>query len=239
VLLPAGLFAILIALGSEPYGDLAGLEIRKPVDREDVPPVPPPEGAEILGGWTARDGKSPAAWKQVGGGAMEAGGGDILSRSLLAGDFLLHVEFRVPYQPAQRGQARGNSGVYLQGRYEVQVLDSYGIEKPGAGDCGAIYGIEAPAVNAARAPTVWQSYDIEFRAPRFVDGVKSEPARMTVLWNGVKVHDRTAIASDNTTSGLGGDPERPGPLMLQDHGSPVQFRNIWLLPRAAPSGPTC
>src|SRR5262245_17707519 len=236
-LIAAGLLTALTALSAEPYGDLKGLEIRKPEDRQDVPSVPPPAGAVMLldgkslEGWTAKDGKAPAKWKLVGGGVVQAGGGDILSRRLLDGDFLLHVEFRVPYQPDQRGQARGNSGVNLQGRYEVQVLDSYGIEKPEMGDCGAIYGVRVPSVNAARAPTVWQSYDIEFRAPRFQAGKKTEPARMTVTWNGVKVHDQVPITTDNTTAGLGGDPARPGPLLLQDHGCPVQFRNIWLLER--------
>ena len=137
--------------------------------------------------------------------------------------------FRVPYLPKEKGQARGNSGVYVQGRYEVQVLDSYGLESK-IDDCGAIYGIAAPKVNACKAPTVWQSYDIEFTTPECKDGKKVENARMTVHQNGVKIHDNVEITKDNTTAGLGDDVCKPGPIMLQDHGSPVQFRNIWVLP---------
>jgi hypothetical protein len=215
----------------------------RPEDREDVKPVPPPRGAIVLfdgkglDSWTGMDGKSPAAWKLVEGGAMEVRGGNILSKQLLGGDFRLHVEFRLPYMPDKKGQDRGNSGIYVQGRYEVQVLDSYGIEKPGSGDCGAIYGVEPPSVNASKAPLVWQSYDIEFRAPRFEEKKKVEPARMSVVWNGVKVHDNAKVTLDNTTAGRGGDPATPGPLMLQDHGSPVRFRNIWLEPLRAPEQP--
>jgi Domain of Unknown Function (DUF1080) len=229
------LLTLVAARPAEVTWDASGLPVAKPADREDVKPVPPPSGAVVLfdgkslEGWTAKDGKEKPAWKIVEGGVLEAGGGDILSKRPLAGDLKLHVEFRVPYMPKEKGQARGNSGVYVQGRYEVQVLDSYGIEKPGQGDCGAIYGVEPPLVNAAKAPTVWQSYDIEFHSPRFESGKKAEPARMTVYWNGVRVHDRTAIKTDNTTAGLGGDPAKPGPLMLQDHGAPVQYRNIWLV----------
>jgi hypothetical protein len=235
--------SILLALGTlcgssvpaaDAVWDASGLKVAKPEDRQDAKTVPPPKGAVVLfdgkslDGWTAKDGKSPAKWKVLDGGVLEVSGGDILSKQMLDGDFKLHVEFRVPYLPTQTGQARGNSGVYVQGRYEVQVLDSYGIEKPAMGDAGAIYSVEPPTVNAAKAPTVWQSYDIEFHAPKFEAGKKTEPARMTVIWNGVKVHDEAKITTDNTTSGLGGDPSKPGPLMLQDHGSPVQYRNIWL-----------
>jgi hypothetical protein len=146
----------------------------------------------------------------------------------------------VPYQPKKAGQARGNSGVYLQGRYEVQVLDSYGIKKPQMGDCGAIYGVAVPKTNACKAPTVWQSYDIEFTAPKFEGKKQTAPGYMTVWHNGVKIHDNVALKVKgkdgkeefvkNTTAGMGGDPSQPGPIMLQDHGDPVQFRNVWLLP---------
>ena len=111
----------------------------------------------------------------------------------------------MPYMPEGKGQGRGNSGVYVQGRYEVQVLDSYGLKSKN-NDCGGIYRLAAPLVNACKAPTVWQSYDIEFTAPKCEDGKKVEPARMTVYHNGVKIHDNVrSLTMDNTTAGMGGD----------------------------------
>jgi hypothetical protein len=161
---------------------------------------------------------------------MQVDGGDnIISKQLLEGKFKLHVEFRVPYMPKEKGQARGNSGVYVQGRYEVQVLDSYGLESK-KDDCGAIYGVAAPLKNACKAPTVWQSYDIEFQAPVCENGKKVKAARATVHHNGELIHKDVEITTDNTTAGLGGDVCKPGPLMLQSHGAPVQFRNIWMAP---------
>ena len=209
----------------------------KPEDLRDVEPTPPPKGAIVLfdgkdfSKWVKRDGKGEVKWTLLPGGVMEGvkGHGDIMTREKFAGKFKLHVEFRVPYEPAGKGQDRGNSGVYVQGRYEVQILDSYGL-KSEKNDCAAIYGVAAPKVNACKAPTVWQSYDIEFTAPAFENGKRREPARMTVYHNGTKVQDDVPIPVDNTTAGLGGDPCSPGPILLQDHGHPVQFRNVWLLP---------
>jgi hypothetical protein len=197
--------------------------------------VSPPKDAIVLfdgktlDGWVKRNGKDKAGWKLLDGGIMQSGGGDIMTEKTFDGRFKLHVEFRVPYMPKASGQGRGNSGVYVQGRYEVQVLDSYGLKSQN-NDCAAIYGVAAPSVNACKAPTVWQSYDIEYTSPVCEDGKKKEPARITVLHNGVKVHDDVKISVDNTTAGLGGDPCKPGPILLQDHGNPVQFRNIWLEP---------
>jgi hypothetical protein len=187
-----------------------------------------------LDNWTKRNGKAAATWKLVPGGAMEVKGGDIITKQRFGGKFKLHVEFRVPYMPKQKGQGRGNSGVYVQGRYEVQVLDSYGL-KSRDNDCGGIYGVAAPKVNACKAPTVWQSYDITFTAAKTRDGKIVEPARITVHHNGTLIHDDVKINKELTTAGmsskeLGGDPGTPGPVLLQDHGNPVQFRNIWLLP---------
>ena len=207
----------------------------KPDDLKDAESTPAPKGAVVLfdgkdfSKWVKRDGTGEVKWT-LKNGVMEGvkGHGDIVTKDAFDGKFKLHVEFRVPYEPGGSGQGRGNSGVYLQGRYEVQILDSYGL-KPGKNDCGAIYGVAAPAVNACKAPAVWQSYDIEFTAPKVENGKKTEPARMTVHHNGIKIHDNEAVTSDNTTSGLGGDVGKPGPILLQDHGHPVQFRNVWLL----------
>lgn len=216
-----------------PYGDIRGLKLAKPEDKVDVKSTPRPRDAialfdgKNLDNWVQINGKDKPTWKLVEGGAMEVNKGNIMTRQKFDGHFKLHVEFRVPYLPKAEGQARGNSGVYVQGRYEVQILDSYGL-KSKDNDCGAIYGVAAPRVNACKAPTVWQSYDIEFFAPVCQNGKKIEPARMTVFQNGIKIHDDVKIPTDNTTAGLGGDPCTPGPIMLQDHGNPVQFRNIWL-----------
>jgi hypothetical protein len=233
----AAVFCGLLAVGfgRAQYGDISDVKILKSEDRVDVKSVAPPKGAVVLfngkglDNWVCINGKDKPRWELVKGRAMEVNGGNIRTRKTFDGHFKLHVEFRVPYMPRAKGQARGNSGVYVQGRYEVQVLDSYGL-KSQKDDCGAIYGIAAPLVNACKAPTVWQSYDIEFTAPKCKDGKKVEPARMTVFQNGVKVHDNVKITKDNTTAGLGGNVCKAGPIMLQDHGNPVQFRNIWLLP---------
>lgn len=207
----------------------------KPEDLKDAQSTPPPPGAVVLfdgkntNAWVKKDGKSEVKWT-LRDGVIEGvkGHGDIITKEKFGGKFKLHVEFRVPYEPAGAGQGRGNSGVYVQGRYEVQVLDSYGLQSKN-NDCGAIYEVAAPKVNACKAPTVWQAYDIEFTAPKCENGKKTEPARMTVYHNGVKIHDGVPIPVDNTRAGMGGDPCTPGPILLQDHGHPVQFRNIWLL----------
>jgi hypothetical protein len=212
--------------------------------RTDVKSLPPPKGAVVLfdgknlDAWVGRDGVTDPPWKLPGGGIMEAHAEDIRTRQTFAGAYKLHVEFRIPANPPDTPVGRGNSGVYLHGRYEVQILDSFGprAKAPGAihsapaGSCGAIYGQTAPRVNACKAPGFWQSYDIEFHPPRFKDGRKDEHPRVTVFHNGVLIHDNVHILVDDTGQGLPHDPARPGPVMLQYHSSPVQFRNVWLVP---------
>jgi hypothetical protein len=225
----------LAGLAADPYGDIGGLKILKPQDKVDAKSEPPPAGVEVLfdgkslDGWVGRNDGKPARWKLVEGGAMqvEKGTGDIMTARKFDGRFRLHVEFRVPYEPGHTGQDAGNSGVYVQGRYEVQVLNSYSLES-GKGDCGAIYGVSAPRVNACKAPTVWQKYTIDFTAPRCEDGKKVAPARMTVWHNDVQIQDDVAIPVNFTTAGMDTDPCTPGPILLQDHGHPVQYRNIWI-----------
>jgi hypothetical protein len=185
---------------------------------------------ELRDHWVRRQSQEPAAWK-VQDGALVAGGGDIATRQEFQ-DFLLHVEFKVPSMPNAHGQARGNSGIGLQGRYEVQVLDSYGIAEPGSGDCGAVYSQAAPLFNACKPPLEWQTYDISFRAPRFDSAGKvSENPRVTVFQNGILVQNNQEIKS---LTGIQSRQIREmgaaGPIVLQDHGNPVQYRNVWVLP---------
>jgi hypothetical protein len=145
------------------------------------------------------------------------------------GSFSLHLEFRLPFMPEASGQMRANSGVYLQNRYEIQVLDSFGLTGEN-NECGAIYEQKAPDVNMAFPPLSWQTYDIDFTAARFDGaGQRTAPALVTVRHNGVVIHDQVAFTGP---TGMG-EPEsvEPGPLQFQDHWNPVVYRNIWLVPR--------
>jgi hypothetical protein len=142
----------------------------------------------------------------------------------------LHLEFRVPYQPQDRGQGRGNSGCYVQGRYEVQILDSFGLDSKD-NDCGGIYSVSAPALNMSYPPLAWQTYDIDFVAARYdAQGQLIAAPRITVRHNGVVIH-RDVELKKVTPGGVEADGPGPGPLHLQDHGNPVRFRNIWFQPR--------
>jgi hypothetical protein len=168
----------------------------------------------------------------LGNGGVEVLGGDIKSRQAF-GDFRLHIEFWLPNLPSNvTGQARANSGIYLQDRYELQVLDSFGDTTPANNECGAIYEKLAPLVNAATAPETWQTYDVTFRAARFnASGVKTENARVTVVWNGVTIHNDAQI-NGPTGNGAAEGPS-VGPIRLQDHGDPganLFYRNIWVEP---------
>lgn len=207
-----------------------------------TPPSPPPSDAVVLfdgtdlSGWRSADG-GPARWRVGGRGGsgffeVVPGTGALVSADSF-GDVQLHIEWASPREVRHQGQDRGNSGVYLMDTYEIQVLDSYRNPTYADGQAAAIYGQYPPLVNATRPPGEWQSYDIIFRAPRFdAAGRVTRPARVTVLHNGVLVHD------DVELTGPTGHYERPPyrahaarlPISLQDHGAPVRYRNIWVRP---------
>ncbi len=211
-------------------------------------PVPPPSDAIVLfdgkdlSNWQAADG-GPAKWI-VDNGAMEsvAGAGYVYTKAGF-GDVQLHVEWAAPTPGQGHSQGRGNSGVFLMGKYEVQVLDSFENVTYADGQAAALYGQYPPLANASRPEGEWQSYDIVFRRPRFKpDGSVLAPARLTVLHNGVLVQDN--VEAWGPTSWLQHFPYKSHPdrlpLALQDHGNPVLFRNIWLreLPESPAAGPT-
>lgn len=200
-------------------------------------PLDPPSDAVILfrgtdlSGWRSAGDRGAAGWRVV-DGVLEVvpGTGDVESRQAF-GDCQLHIEWMTPSPRSGEGQEPSNSGVYLMGRYEVQVLDSYQNRTYADGMAGAVYGQYPPLVNASRPPGEWQTYDIFFRRPRFdAGGQLRTPAYVTVIHNGVLVQDHVALTGPTAHR------RRPPyqahadrlPLRLQDHGQPVRFRNIWI-----------
>ena len=180
----------------------------------------PPAGAKVL-----FDGSSAGNFE---GGKLTMG--DLLAADCSSKEKLtshtMHLEFRTPFKPAARGQARGNSGVYLQSRYECQVLDSFGLEGKN-NECGGIYSISEPAVNACFPPLTWQTYDIDFTNSVWEDGKKVKNARVTIRHNGIAIHGDVEL-THGTPGKLPEAPE-PAPLYLQGHGNPVVYRNIWMI----------
>lgn len=207
---------IAILRDQKPIAELKRVERKSPTLGKR-----PPKGAIVL-----FDGSNTEAWEN----------GKLVEQKLLAptdastkqkfGDHLLHIEFRTPFMPAARGQGRGNSGVYLQSRYECQVLDSFGLEGED-NECGGIYSIAKPAVNMCFPPLAWQTYDVDFTAARYENGKKVKNARATIKHNGVIIHKDLELPHGTP----GRHPEGPQPesVFLQNHGNPVAFRNIWII----------
>lgn len=209
-----------------------------------VSDTPPTDATVLFDGtdldrWEAVDGGA-ADWR-INDGALEVvpGTGDIRTTTAI-GDCQLHVEWAAPGVVEGSGQGRGNSGVFLMERYEVQVLDCYENDTYPDGYVGAIYGQQPPLVNAARPPGEWQHYDILWEGPRFENGECIRPARITVLHNGVAVHVGTRLHGPTAHNAVREyEPHPPeAPLRLQDHGDRVRFRNIWYRPLGETPTPT-
>ena len=180
----------------------------------------PPEGAMVL-----FDGANVDQWNpgKLEGNLMGVG---TRTKEVFV-NYTLHLEFRTPFMPLAGGQGRGNSGMYLGDQYECQILDSFGLE--GAdNECGGIYSNSKPKVNMCLPPLSWQTYDVDFTCATFVDGKVTAPAKVTIKHNGVVIHENLELKS---TPGGGKSGQEPGGIFLQDHGDPVRFKNIWLVPK--------
>jgi hypothetical protein len=172
---------------------------------------------------------NPAQWVVTNGVATVNGTGNILTKQEF-GDMQLHIEWASPAEVVGDGQGRGNSGVYFQGRYEIQVLDSYENPTYFDGQAGAFYSNFAPLVNPCRKPGQWEVYDIIFHAPKpSADGKDVTPGSFTVLFNGVLVQDHVPVKAPSVSAQFKGAAPK-APLMLQDHGNPIRYRNIWVRP---------
>ena len=196
--------------------------VQKVMRKSPAMGIKPPQGAVVL-----FDGSSGSEWQPGKTDGELLCEGQNSKRKFQSGT--LHIEFMLPYEPHGRGQGRGNSGVYLQGRYEVQVLDSFGLAGKN-NEAGGIYTVSDPAVNMCFPPLSWQTYDIDFTAAEFADGKKVKNARMTVKHNGVVVQDNVEVPKSTTAAPVREGPE-PSFIHLQNHGHPVRFKNIWFVER--------
>jgi type 1 glutamine amidotransferase len=191
----------------------------------------PPKGAVVLlpagSGPPSLDAWRNKNWRALPDGSMQVAKGD--NRTVREfGDVRIHLEFMTPYMPDARGQKRGNSGIYIQDRYEVQVLDSFGLVSKD-NDCGGLYKTAVPKVNACLPPLTWQTYDITFHAPRLGGGGNvTKPADVTVVHNGTTIHENQTIPRP-TGGAVSQKPVAKAPIRLQDHGNPVRYRNIWVV----------
>jgi hypothetical protein len=228
-----GLFAVLILLSTHTttFAGDPGRDIEPALVNPGPTGGPPSDAIILFDGHDLSKWKTPeggeAKWK-IENGYMEVNGTGYLITKEDYGDAQLHVEWASPGEVKGEGQSRGNSGVYLQGRYEIQVLDSYQNKTYFNGQAGALYSIAAPLVNACRKPGEWQTYDIIFHPPKPSPDGKIEPGSVTVLHNGVLVQDHLAVTGQTTTAALYNGIAAQAPLALQDHGCPVRYRNLWI-----------
>jgi hypothetical protein len=218
---------------------LSGIQWQQPpiVDPGKSDAAPPSDAIVLFGGNDASAWKNAENWK-VADGKLLAGRGKIVTKESF-GDCQLHLEWSAPTPPKGSGQGRGNSGVFLMDRYEVQILDSYENETYHDGQAGAVYKQTPPMVNAMRPPGAWNTYDIFWTAPRFgEDGSLQSPAYITVVHNGVLILNHFELRGDTPYHRPPRyEPHPPtGPISLQDHGNPVAFRNIWVRPIVAAQG---
>jgi hypothetical protein len=236
LLLPA--LMIGFVLQAQQQGDPKLTEVWEPVPKVVTPGqgnAAPSDAIVLFDGtnldeWTAAKDGSAAKWTLADGAfTVKAGSGDIRTKRKF-NDFQLHIEWRTPQEVKGEGQGRGNSGIFLQENYELQVLDNYENKTYSNGQAGSIYKQLIPLANACKKPGEWQSYDVVFTAPRFNDdGSVKSPARITVIQNGILVQNNAEIKGKTLYIGK---PfyEKHGALgiQLQDHGNPVSYRNIWL-----------
>jgi 3-keto-disaccharide hydrolase len=212
--------------------NLSGADKSSEPEPKVIDPGPPPSDAIVLFDgkdlekWQSEKGGEPK-WKLENGVMTVNGTGSIMTKEEFS-NVQLHVEWATPSEVKGEGQGRGNSGVYLQGRYEIQVLDSYNNKTYFNGQAGAFYLHNAPLVNVSRKPGEWQTYDIIFHAPKPAADGNIEPGSFTVLHNGVLVQDHIPVKGDATTAAKFQGVASKGPLVLQDHGNPVRYRNIWI-----------
>ncbi len=215
---------------------LVNVNLKKVERKSPTLGAKPPKGATVL-----FDGSNLDAWesgKLVGEGKKKNLGPEEKAGARTKEkfeNFTLHLEFRTPYMPKERGQQRGNSGMYLLDQYECQVLDSFGLEGKD-NECGGIYSISKPDLNMCLPPLSWQTYDVEFTAAKFDrEGKRTAAGVATIRLNGVIIHDKRVL-SKPTPGGRQSD-EKPGALFLQDHNNPVVFRNIWIVKKGTPALP--
>lgn len=206
----------------DPSGAEIG-ELKRVVRKSKTLGEAAPQGAVVL-----FDGSSADQWKNGKVGEDKTLLQGTTSKKTF-GSHKIHIEFRTPYKPEARGQARGNSGIYVQGRYEVQMLDSFGL-KGKRNECGGLYSVKDCDLNMCYPPLQWQTYDIEYTAAEYEDGKLKTNPRITVYHNGVKIHDDVELPGKRNTTAA---PVKPGPekgpVYLQNHGNPVSYRNIWVL----------